>query len=168
MCSLSRLRLGLGVTRVNALELKVPPVALALIFAAAMWVVSVYTPSLTMAIPWRSVLAVAIAAAGVAFALAAVRAFRRANTSINPTKPEASSTVVASGVYGVSRNPMYVGLLLLLTGWAIFLCHALTFLFLPAFVAYMNRFQIAPEERALSTRFGSAYATYKRSVRRWL
>ena len=168
MCSLSRLRLGLGVTRVNALELKVPPVALALIFAAAMWVVSVYTPSLTMAIPWRSVLAVAVAAAGVAFALAAVRAFRRANTSVNPTKPEATSTVVASGVYGVSRNPMYVGLLLVLTGWAIFLCHALTFLFLPAFVAYMNRFQIAPEERALSARFGSAYATYKRSVRRWL
>jgi protein-S-isoprenylcysteine O-methyltransferase Ste14 len=63
---------------------------------------------------------------------------------------------------------MYVGLLLVLTGWAIFLCHALTFLFLPTFVAYMNRFQIAPEERALSARFGSAYATYKRSVRRWL
>jgi protein-S-isoprenylcysteine O-methyltransferase Ste14 len=168
MCSLSRFRSGLGVTRVNDLELKVPPVALALIFAAAMWVVSVYTPSLTMAIPWRSVLAVAVAAAGVAFALAAVRAFRRANTSVNPTKPEATSTVVASGVYGVSRNPMYVGLLLVLTGWAIFLCHELTLLFLPAFVAYMNRFQIAPEERALSARFGSAYATYKRSVRRWL
>jgi protein-S-isoprenylcysteine O-methyltransferase Ste14 len=168
MCSLSRFRSGLGVTRVNDLELKVPPMALALIFAAAMWVVSVYTPSLTMAIPWRSVLAVAVASAGVAFALAAVRAFRRANTSVNPTKPEATSTVVAAGVYGVSRNPMYVGLLLVLTGWAIFLCHELTLLFLPAFVAYMNRFQIAPEERALSARFGSAYATYKRSVRRWL
>ena len=152
----------------NALELKVPPVAVALVFASAMWVASVYTPSLTIIIPWRSVLAVAIAVAGVAFAFAGVLAFRRAHTTINPTKPDATKTVVASGVYGVSRNPMYVGLLLVLTGWAVFLCDALTFLFLPAFVAYMNRFQIAPEERALSALFGSEYATYMRSVRKWL
>ncbi|MBI5577854.1 MAG: isoprenylcysteine carboxylmethyltransferase family protein [Deltaproteobacteria bacterium] len=152
----------------NALELKVPPVALALILAAGMWVASVYTPSLTLAIPWRTALSVALSAAGVAFALAGALAFRRANTTINPAKPEAASTVVTSGVYGVSRNPMYVGILLVLTGWAFFLHHALTFFFLPVFVAYMDRFQIAPEERALSALFGSEYATYKRSVRRWL
>jgi protein-S-isoprenylcysteine O-methyltransferase Ste14 len=118
--------------------------------------------------PGHFVLAVALSAAGVAFALAGILAFRRANTTVNPAKPEAASTFVASGVYRVSRNPMYVGLLLVLTGWAFFLCHALTFLFLPVFVAYMNRFQIAPEERALSARFGSEYATYTRSVRRWI
>jgi protein-S-isoprenylcysteine O-methyltransferase Ste14 len=121
-----------------------------------------------MDIPWRSVLAVALSSAGAAFALAGVLAFRRANTTVNPTKPEATSTIIASGVYGVSRNPMYVGLLFVLTGWAFFLSHALNFLFLPAFVAYMNRFQIAPEERALSALFGREYAIYMRSVRRWL
>jgi protein-S-isoprenylcysteine O-methyltransferase Ste14 len=160
--------LGLNLTLVNALELKVPPVAVALVFAAAMWVASAYIPSPTMDIPWRSVLAVALSSAGAAFALAGVLAFRRANTTVNPTKPEATSIIIASGVYGVSRNPMYVGLLFVLTGWAFFLSHALNFLFLPAFVAYMNRFQIAPEERALSALFGREYAIYMRSVRRWL
>jgi protein-S-isoprenylcysteine O-methyltransferase Ste14 len=153
---------------VNALELKVPPLALAISFAAAMWVASVYTPSLTMAIPWHLVLAVALSIAGVAFALAGLLAFRRANTTFNPTKPDATSTFVASGVYRVSRNPMYVGFSLVLTGWAFFLSHALAFLFLPAFVAYINRFQIVPEERVLSAFFGSEYVTYIRSVRRWL
>jgi protein-S-isoprenylcysteine O-methyltransferase Ste14 len=153
---------------VNALELKVPPVALALILAAGMWAASVYTPSLTLAIPWRYGLVVTLSVAGVTFALAGIIAFRRANTTVNPAKPQTTSTIIASGVYGVSRNPMYVGLLLVLTGWAFFLCHALAFLFLPVFVAYMDRFQIVPEERALCALFGSEYTTYMRSVRRWL
>jgi protein-S-isoprenylcysteine O-methyltransferase Ste14 len=68
----------------------------------------------------------------------------------------------------MSRNPMYVGLLLLLAGWALHLSHPLALLGLPAFVAYMNRFQIAPEERALRAKFGPAYEDYARAVRRWL
>jgi protein-S-isoprenylcysteine O-methyltransferase Ste14 len=63
---------------------------------------------------------------------------------------------------------MYVGLLLALTGWAIFLSHTLPFLLLPVYVAYMNRFQISPEERALSAKFGDEYETYKQAARRWL
>jgi protein-S-isoprenylcysteine O-methyltransferase Ste14 len=76
--------------------------------------------------------------------------------------------MVTSGVYGVSRNPMYVGFLLVLIGWAAFLSHALAFALLPLFVAYMNRFQIEPEERALSAKFGGQFQEYRRSVRRWV
>ena len=63
---------------------------------------------------------------------------------------------------------MYLGFLFLLTGWAVFLSHPLPFLFLPVFVAYMNRFQISPEERALSAKFGEDYDEYKQRIRRWL
>ncbi len=63
---------------------------------------------------------------------------------------------------------MYVGALLALAGWAVFLSNALPFVFLPAYVMYMNRFQILPEERVLSAKFGAEYETYKRTVRRWL
>jgi protein-S-isoprenylcysteine O-methyltransferase Ste14 len=153
---------------VHALELKVPPVALGLIIAAAMWLASTYSPSLALAIPWRAAIALAIVGVGLAMAVAGVLAFRKAKTTVNPTKPESTSTVVASGIYGLSRNPMYVGFLLVLAGWGVFLAHVLPFLFLPLFVLYMNRFQIGPEERALSARFGSEYATYMGSVRRWL
>jgi protein-S-isoprenylcysteine O-methyltransferase Ste14 len=63
---------------------------------------------------------------------------------------------------------MYWGLLLALTGCAIYLANALAFLFLPVFVACISRLQIVPEERALAAKFGDAFAAYKRSVRRWL
>jgi protein-S-isoprenylcysteine O-methyltransferase Ste14 len=55
---------------------------------------------------------------------------------------------------------MYVGLLFVLAAWAVWLCKPLAFLFLPAFVMYMNRFQILPEERALSAEFGSEFNAY--------
>jgi protein-S-isoprenylcysteine O-methyltransferase Ste14 len=125
-------------------------------------------PALALAIPWQTTSALALVVIGLAFAVAGVVAFRRARTTVNPTRPESTTTVVVSGVYGLSRNPMYVGLLFALVGWAVFLAHLLPLLLLPAFILYMNRFQIEPEERALSARFGSEYAAYMQSVRRWL
>jgi len=133
-----------------------------------MWLASAAVPALAIAFPWRQGLAIGIAGVGVGFALTGVHAFHTAGTTVNPMQPTATSSMVTSGVYRLSRNPMYVGLLLALAGWAVFLSHALPFLFLPAFVMYMNRFQIAPEERALSAKFGDEYEAYKRAVRRWL
>jgi len=153
---------------VNALELKVPPLVLVLLLAVAMWFVAMQLPSLAFTLPGRHGLAATISGVGIFFILAGAYEFQKAKTTLNPTTPAATSSVVASGIYRVSRNPMYVGFLLALTGWAIFLSHPLTFLLLPAFVAYMNRFQISPEERVLSAKFGDEYDTYKQSVRRWL
>ena len=75
---------------------------------------------------------------------------------------------MASGVYTVTRNPMYVGLLLVLSGWAIFLSNVVAFIFLPVFVVYMNRFQIVPEEKTLASRFRRNFEAYQSRVRRWL
>lgn len=152
----------------NALELKVPPLAVALVFAVAMWCVAGTAPALAIALPWQPLPAALLAGSGVIFVLAGGYAFRRAGTTVNPTRPQATTAIVASGVYRISRNPMYVGFLLALAAWAVFLDHGLPFLFLPVYVGYMNRFQIAPEERLLSARFGAEYAGYARSVRRWL
>jgi len=153
---------------VNALELKVPPLVLVLVLAAAMWFAAMQLPSLAITLPWRQGLAVTISGVGILFILSGMYAFRKAKTTVNPTKPAAASSVVTSGVYRFSRNPMYVGFLLALIGWATFLSHTLPFLFLPVFIAYMNHFQISPEERALSDKFGDEYETYKQAVRRWL
>ena len=152
----------------NALELKVPPLVLVLVLAGAMWFAAMQLPSLAITLPWRHGLAVTISGIGILFLLAGIYAFQKAKTTRNPTKPATASSVVASGIYRVSRNPMYVGFLLALTGWATFLSHPLPFLLLPVFVAYMNHFQISPEERALSAKFGDEYDTYKQGVRRWL
>lgn len=152
----------------NALELKVPPLVLVLVLAAAMWFAAMQVPSLAIALPWRHSLAVTISGVGILLMLAGGYAFQKAKTTVNPTKPAAASSVVTSGVYRFSRNPIYVGFLLALIGWATFLSHALPFLLLPVYVAYMNRFQISPEERALSAKFGDEYEAYKQSVRKWL
>jgi len=152
----------------NALELRIPPVALVVIAALAMWALALGLPPWTLAIPMRGPLAVLLALAGAGIAMAGVAEFRRAHTTVNPTTPEASSSVVDSGIYRRSRNPMYLGFLLVLAGWAVYLDHLAALPVLPVFALYMNRFQIAPEERALRAKFGAPYAEYTRRVRRWL
>jgi protein-S-isoprenylcysteine O-methyltransferase Ste14 len=152
----------------QALELKVPPFALGPGVGVLMWVLSAFVPSLALALPWRTILALILFVAGMTIALAGVLEFHRKKTTVNPLTPEAASAMVISGVYRLSRNPMYLGLLLLLTGWAVWLSHLLAFALLPFFVLYMNRFQIEPEERALSAKFGGVFRDYARSVRRWV
>lgn len=150
------------------LELKVPPVAVTLIFGLGMWIVATYTPAFSLFIPWRFGVAIAFVVLGATIASLAIVTFRRASTTVNPLAPTEASTLVKTGVYGISRNPMYLGLLLALTGWAIVLSNLLAVLFLIGFVAYMSRFQITPEERALLDRFGSDFIEYKKTARRWL
>jgi protein-S-isoprenylcysteine O-methyltransferase Ste14 len=83
-------------------------------------------------------------------------------------KPQSSSSLVISGIYALTRNPMYLGFLLVLLGWAIFLSNALAFLFLPAVIFYLNRFQIEPEETVLASLFGQEFVAYRSRVRRWI
>jgi len=116
----------------------------------------------------RIVAFIVIALAGGAMAIAGNREFKRARTTISPLKPENSTALVTSGIYRFTRNPMYVGLTLLVLGWAAFLCSAWALLGPVVFVLYISRFQIAPEERVLSAKFGTAYADYALRVRRWL
>ena len=82
--------------------------------------------------------------------------------------PNASSSLVTTGIYTLTRNPMYLGFAMLLLGWGIFLANPVTLLVLPCFIGYMSRFQIVPEERALESRFGPDFHAYRMKVRRWV
>jgi protein-S-isoprenylcysteine O-methyltransferase Ste14 len=161
-------RPGLVIERMKSLELKIPPPAVAVLIAAAMWVLSSVAPTFQLPQVVRVVTAMAIALVGGGLSLAGILAFRRAKTTANPMKPQRASSLVTSGVYRVTRNPMYVGVLFVLVGWAIFLSAAWPFLGPVAFVIYIGRFQIAPEEHVLAELFGSEYCAYKCRVRRWL
>ena len=152
----------------HVLELKIPPPLVALLIAAAMWGVSLATPAAPLPANIRLVATIAIALTGVATAIAGVAYVRRAKTTLSPFKPGTTSSLVTSGVYRITRNPMYVGLALVLLAWAVFLSSAWSLLGPLVFVLYMTRFQIMPEERALSGIFGAAYSEYQAKVRRWL
>jgi protein-S-isoprenylcysteine O-methyltransferase Ste14 len=152
----------------DELEVKVPPPIVALAAALGMWAISRLTFAFELDTALRIAVAIVIALIGGAFSVAGIRAFRQAKTTLNPTKPEAASSLVTGGIYRVTRNPMYVGVLFVLVAWAAFLCAPWALVGPVLFVAYMNRFQIGPEERALMAAFGEEYARYKSEVRRWL
>lgn len=152
----------------NALELKIPPVLIVLCTASLMWVAAQSLPVGDVRLPVHSFFAITCAAAGLVTSGLGVMAFRRARTTVNPTSPGATSSLVHSGVYSLTRNPMYVGFLLILCGWAILLRNAFVFPFLPMFILYINRFQIQPEERALTESFGTVFTGYSARVRRWV
>jgi len=136
--------------------------------AGLMWIAAQVVAVAGFPIPARQAFAIGLAAVGAGVAMAGVVSFRLAKTTVNPLKPAAASSLVVSGIYHVTRNPMYLGALLVLIGWAVFLANALAFAFSVTFVLYLNRFQIAPEENALTTRFGSEFSAYCAKVRRWI
>jgi protein-S-isoprenylcysteine O-methyltransferase Ste14 len=152
----------------QSLELKIPPPVITILVAIAMWGISLMTPLLEIFTPYRVSVAIAIALVGSAFNVAGIISFRQAQTTVNPMKPESASSLVNSGIYRVTRNPMYLGFLFVLIALAAFLSSPWALLGPLAFFLYIGRFQIAPEERVLSTLFGTEYSAYKIKVRRWL
>lgn len=150
------------------LDLRIPPLLVAVLTALAMLVLSRVAPGLAFAWPWRVAGGLALVAVGGMVALAGVVEFRRRRTTVNPMTPGAASAIVSSGVYRWSRNPMYLGFLCALAGVAVYLSNVAAVVMIALYVAYMNRYQIEPEERALLAKFGPEYAAYMASVRRWL
>ena|ERR1700693_932613 len=152
----------------HPLELKVPPPVIALLMAGIMWGVSRLTPLTEVPASLRHAVAGTLAAIGIGLVVAGVLTFRFAKTTIHPEKPEKTSVLVSTGVYRVSRNPMYLGLLLILCAWAVWWSASWGLLGPVAFALYIYRFQIVPEERVLSAKFGTGYKQYTARVRRWL
>jgi protein-S-isoprenylcysteine O-methyltransferase Ste14 len=153
---------------VNTPNLRIPPVVVVVITGLLMWIVSSKVSRLDFALPFKSVVSAALAVAGMAISLWGVMEFRRAGTTVNPMKPRSSSSLVKCGIYRRTRNPMYVGFFLILTGWAVWLANAAAFALLPVFVLYMSQFQIRAEERALDLIFGAEFRSYCSKVRRWI
>ena len=149
-------------------ELKVPPVALTVVFAGVMWAASTIFSAAAFPLPGAAIVAFVFGFVGAGIAVAGVSAFRRHQTTVNPMKPETTSSIVTAGIYRVTRNPMYLGLAFVLAGWAMYLANLAALLMVPAFVVYMTQFQIKPEERALQAKFGPGFVDYMAAVRRWL
>ncbi|MFV8461512.1 methyltransferase family protein [Vibrio campbellii] len=152
----------------KCLELKVPPVALFILVLVASYFSAQQLSAGAIGMPFKLiVLGVGIALSGV-IGLSGIWEFRKQKTTVNPIKVETASTVVDSGIFGYTRNPMYLGLFILLFCFGYFFQNIFSVLLSFAFVIYMNQFQIKPEERALEQLFGAEYVDYKQKVRRWV
>ena len=116
----------------------------------------------------RTLVAIVIADLSGLVALAAFASFWRHRTTIDPFHPDRASTLVTHGVFRLSRNPMYLSMLLLLVAYAVRMGVVVEWLGPVAYCAWVTRYQIVPEERALSQRFGERFREYQRRTRRWL
>lgn len=152
----------------TALDTKIPPPVIGLATAALMWWAARLPGRIELAVAVRAAVAIALLCIGVAIAVAGAIAFHRARTTVNPLKPDQASALVTSGTYRVTRNPMYLGMLVVLVGWAAFLASLPALLCTALFVLYITRFQIVPEERVLQRLFGKDFIVYCQRVRRWI
>jgi protein-S-isoprenylcysteine O-methyltransferase Ste14 len=151
---------------VTAVENRIPPPIVMVVTGLAMWACSWVTPTIPISAGIRYGLVGVLLVVGVDGL--AFFSFRRAATTINPVAIDNASSLVTTGIYAFTRNPMYVGLTMLLAAFAVLLSNAWLLLGPLFFVLYITRFQIIPEERVMQAKFGSAYEAYKASVRRWL
>ncbi|MGB8326835.1 MAG: isoprenylcysteine carboxylmethyltransferase family protein [Steroidobacteraceae bacterium] len=146
----------------------IPPPVWALGAGAAMWGLNRALPLASLLPrPWNRV-GLGIGAIGFIIDLVALMGFRRADTTINPLHPSKATALVTAGLYRYTRNPMYVGLLLLLCGWAAWLGTLSPWVMPLLFAIVITVAQIRPEERALYALFGADYERYCRQVPRWI
>jgi protein-S-isoprenylcysteine O-methyltransferase Ste14 len=151
-----------------SLEQKIPPLMITIIFAVFMYLTSLYLNFFSLALSFNVEMLLIFFILGVTFALAGVISFKKHQTTVNPMNTENVSTLVKSGVYRYTRNPMYVGMLMVLLGYCLYLNNPINLLLIALFVWYMSKFQIKPEEVFLTSVFGNEYVIYKESVRQWL
>jgi len=150
------------------LENRIPPPIVAAFFGILMWLSSLALPSTEISDELRFTVSIGVLVLGVIFCVAGVLSFRMAKTTVNPLQPEKATSLVDTGIYKITRNPMYFGFALFLLAWSVFLSAPVAVIGVVVFVLFMNRFQIGPEEKALTKIFGEEFETYQTRVRRWL
>ncbi len=150
------------------MPLPIPPPLVVALFGYAMWLLAGRLPFGQFAFAGQRPLAALVALAGLGLMALAAWTMWRARTTVNPLRPERAAHLVTSGVFARSRNPIYLGDLLILLALALAFGNWLNFLLLPLFVVCIDRGQIAAEERALQRLFGDEYRAYCARVRRWL
>jgi len=150
------------------IKTKIPPPVITLISGVGMWFVAKSPFGAITSSDYQPILVVFFAAAGIVIAATALSQFRSASTTINPHRLENTTSLVRTGIFAYSRNPMYVGLVLILAAWAVWLGSITNLFVIALFVLSITELQIKPEEGVLEKLFGDDYENYRNSVRRWI
>ena len=150
------------------MKLLIPPPLQVLVCAGLMWGLYRLTPQLAFSFSGQQLLAALLCFLGLVLDLSAVRLFFRSKTTVSPVTPEKAEKLVVEGAYRFTRNPMYLGLASILTGFAFWLGNFFAFLPVVFFIWFVTRYQIKPEEEVLLEKFGEEYGEYTMRVRRWI
>jgi len=146
----------------------IPPVLVMFFTIALMLIIDRYLAFEIINFDGHRLVAEMIFGLAVLSGVLALWEFFKASTTIDPHSAEKVRTLVRSGIYRFSRNPMYLALVLVLLAAAFYMGNIATLVVLPFFIWYMQYFQVKPEEKALTEKFGKQYREYRNNVRRWI
>ncbi|MAN35284.1 MAG: isoprenylcysteine carboxyl methyltransferase [Candidatus Marinimicrobia bacterium] len=150
------------------MKLLIPPPIQALLSAIMMCLISRYFTHANFSLNGINIFALIFLIIAAIIIILSMYKFKKIKTTISPLRPNKTSSLVKSGIYEYTRNPMYLGLLLMLFSIALFLKNFISFLIIPLFILFITKNQILPEEEALENIFGEEYKNYKNKVRRWI
>ena len=145
---------------------RIPPPIVTLIFALLSFWLANYFPKL--AFNYQGLLSLLMVLIGLTIIVIGVKTFHNSDTTINPLNPSEASHLVTEGVFSYTRNPMYLGMVIILLGVSIYNGVYIGIIILPCFIFYITEFQIKPEEEAMEEIFPGDYTDYLKRVRRWL
>lgn len=133
-----------------------------------MWSISKYSLHTNFNLNGINILALVFLIIAIIMIVLSINKFKKNRTTISPLRPNKTSSLITSGIYNYTRNPMYLGLLLILISTALFIKNFISFLIIPLFVIFINKNQILPEEQILENIFGEEYRNYTKKVKRWI
>lgn len=145
---------------------KIPPPIVTLTFILLSFWLANYLPKL--AFNYQGLLSLIMTLIGLTIIVIGVKTFNKSDTTINPLNPSEASHLVTHGVFSYTRNPMYLGMVIILLGVSIYNGVYIGIIILPCFIFYITEFQIKPEEEAMEEIFPGDYTDYLKRVRRWL
>ena len=145
------------------LDTKIPPPIVTLIILTIIYFFEIKEYELN-----NKLISITIFSIGLVFIFSAVFQFIRIKTTVNPTKPHNTTTLVITGAYKITRNPMYLGMLLIIISFAFYKASIISLILIPFFIFYINKFQIEPEEFEMRKKFGKEYEDYCKKVDRWI
>ena len=145
------------------LDTKIPPPIVTLIILTIIYLFEIKEYELN-----TKLISITIFSIGLVFIFSAVFQFIRIKTTVNPTKPHKTTTLVITGTYKITRNPMYLGMLLIIISFAFYKASIISLILIPFFIFYINKFQIEPEEFEMRKKFGKEYEDYCKKVDRWI
>ncbi|RDV24303.1 isoprenylcysteine carboxylmethyltransferase family protein [Alteromonas aestuariivivens] len=148
------------------LELKIPPVVVLLLTLLMAWQIA---RSQLLPLPsFFQATGCVIILLGCTFVFNGAYTFRKHKTTLDPRNPDKTSQLVKSGAFKYTRNPMYLGMLFIQLGAVGVLQEGFSLVSVPILMAYLQKFQIRPEERQMRRLFGQVYKDYCKQTRRWL
>ena len=145
------------------LDTKIPPPIVTLIILIIIYLFEIKEYELN-----NMLISIAMFSIGLVFIFSALIQFIRIKTTVNPTKPHKTSALVITGTYKITRNPMYLGMLLIIISFAFYKASIISIVLIPFFIFYINKFQIEPEEFEMRKKFGKEYEDYCKKVDRWI